>query len=95
MAARKSAQQAVLITTQHRGVFFGTLLSEANNGKTVELKDARCAIYWGTAGGFLELAGKGPNSKSKIGAVAPQVTLHDVTSKSVCSAEAAEAWRKA
>lgn len=87
--------QAVLVTTQHRGVFFGQLAEERDAGKTVELMDARCAIRWGTSTGFLELAQKGPNSSSKIGAVAPRIRLHDVTSMTVCSEAAIAAWSRA
>lgn len=85
----------VLVTTAHRGVFFGFLEREEQNGETVVLTDARCAIRWRTTGGFLELASKGPNVNSKIGDTAPRITLYKVTSLTECTPEAAEAWRKA
>lgn len=80
----------VLVTTQHRGVFAGRLDSE--DGKTVVLTDARCAIFWATTGGFLELAQKGPNRRSKVGDKAPRIKLHDVTSVTDCSEVATAAW---
>ena len=75
--------QSVLVTTQHRGVFFGKLVEERDGGKTIELENARCAIRFGTTTGFLELSQTGPTSRSKIGAVAPRIRLHEVTSISV------------
>ena len=83
----------VLITTKHRGVFFGQLV--AREGDLVTLENARCAIRWNTDGGFLELAEKGPNKGSKIGATAPRIELYDVTSISQCTDEAVAAWQRA
>lgn len=81
----------VLITTEHRGVFFGKLTEES--GDVVTLQEARCAIRWATTGGFLELAKKGPNANSKVGDEAPEIILRDVTSTTRCTPEAVEAWK--
>jgi phosphatidylserine decarboxylase len=86
--------QKVLVTTLHRGVFFGELVSNDLNAKRVVLRNARAAIYWATKGGFFELASVGPNGKSIIGSIAPEVTLHDVTSIVVCSPGAIRAWEQ-
>ena len=85
----------VLVTTSHRGVFAGELVDRTD--RTVVLRNARCAIRWGTTGGFLELAASGPNrGKSKVGAKAPEpCTLYDVTSVTVCSEAARTAWEQA
>lgn len=83
----------VLVTTVHRGVFFGKLTSQ--NGNSVELAEARCAIYWNTKGGFLELAEVGPNEGSKIGSTALRIQLFDVTSISEVTPEAVEKWQAA
>lgn len=83
----------VLVTTKHRGVFFGTLTAEKDDGTTVELEGARCAIRFGTSKGFFELARTGPTASSKVGATAPLVRLRDVTSVTLCSEAAAAAWR--
>lgn len=87
----------VLVTTEHRGVFFGYLAgrSEEATGLTVTLERARCAIYWATKTGFLELAAIGPNSASKIGARAPRIELRNVTSVTDCAPAAVEAWERA
>ena len=95
----KAAQRRpVLVTTAHRGVFFGYLVDEVEAGEgysTVTLEGARCAIRWSTTKGFLELADVGPNSNSKIGALAPRIVLRKVTSLADCSETAAAAWERA
>ena len=83
-------QQPVLVTTKHRGVFFGYLAGEDET--TVTLRCARCAIRWNTKGGFLELADKGPNDGTTVGSVAGEIKLHDVTSMAAVSEEAERAW---
>ena len=83
-------KKAVLITTKHRGVFFGFL--ESRELDSVVLTHCRCAIYWGTSGGFLELAADGPNSSSRIGTKADRVELFDITSIADVSDEATEKW---
>jgi hypothetical protein len=87
------SNKPVLVTTAHRGVFFGLL--ESRDGNSVILVDARCAIRWSTTGGFLELAQVGPNKNSKIGATAPRIELFDVTSISDVTEEAAQKWQAA
>lgn len=70
----------ILVTTAHRGVFAGLVPADTDLGaKTLALKDARMAIYWGTTKGVMELAETGPTSKSKISAKADIPVLHDVT----------------
>lgn len=83
----------VLVTTEHRGVFAGELVE--HDGTKVVLNQAKCAIYWNTKAGFLELAKIGPNVGSKISAVADGLILYGVTSLADCTPEAEAAWRKA
>jgi hypothetical protein len=90
--AKSESKATVLVTTSHRGVFWGTIESTRDNGRTIVLTGARNAIYWATSKGFLELAQIGPNKASKVGATAPRITLHDVTSVTECTDEAAKAW---
>lgn len=89
----KNGNRAVLVTTEHRGVFFGHLESQENN--SVVLTECRCAIYWNTKGGFLELAEIGPNEGSRIGSTALRVELYDVTSIADVTPEAVEKWKSA
>lgn len=91
MAAKKKPEtKPVIITTSHRGVFWGYLESEKD--RTVVLTGARNAIQWNTKKGFIELADVGPNSGSRIGARAQRITLHDVTSVTECTEAATKAW---
>lgn len=83
----------VIVTTEHRGVFFGFLARGTEEARTITLTSARNAIYWATTRGFVELAQVGPNKSSRVGAVAPRIVLHDVTSVTECTDAAAAAWR--
>lgn len=86
----------ILVTTKHRGVFFGWADPGEANERTITLSKCRNCIRWASSiGGFLGLAKTGPDDNCRIGAEAPTVTLHDVTSVSYVSSEAAEAWSKA
>ena len=91
----KKASKHVLVTTEYRGVFFGELVSEADSGRTVVLDHVRCAIRFGTEGGFLELARTGPTDNSKIGTEAPSVKLYGVTSITECTEKAVDTWKSA
>ena len=83
----------ILVTTAHRGVFAGLVPADADlSAKTLALKDARMAIYWGTTKGVLELAETGPTAKSKISAKADIPTLHDVTAVFEITPEAWAKW---
>lgn len=85
--------KAVLVTTQHRGVFFGMVADDQDMSKrTMRLEHARMAIYWGTTGGVAELAATGPTSRSQIGSVATLITLHDITAIWEVTPEAAAKW---
>lgn len=86
----------VLVTTKHRGVFFGFVDADCKTDVSMKLKKCRNCISWSASiGGFLGLAAVGPDKNCKIGAEAPEVILHGVTSVSDCSADAVEAWSKA
>lgn len=83
--------QAVLVTTSHRGVFFGYAVD--TNSKTIKLTNARNCIYWpSSVGGFVGLASNGPNAQTKVGPAAEEMTLHDITAVLKCSEVAEKAW---
>lgn len=82
----------VLVTTKHRGVFFGYALD--TSGETIDLTRARCAIRFGTTRGFMELAETGPTKLSKIGARA-DIQVRDVTSVTLVTEQATAAWEAA
>jgi len=83
--------EKVVITTNHRGVFFGTM--EDDRGDVVVLTDARNCISWSeTTHGFLGLASIGPQPGSKIGPAVPRLTLSGVTSIALCTEAASALW---
>ena len=84
----------MLVTTAHRGVFFGYLKGEAK--ETVTITDARNCVYWSVdVKGFLGLAATGPTSSCKIGPKVPSLKLLGVTSVCEVTPEAVEKWEKA
>lgn len=86
--------QPVLVTTKHRGVFFGYLDSPARE-ESLKLKAARNCIYWSAdVKGFLGLCSFGPNANCRIGPAA-DIELFGITCVAKVSARAAEAWEKA
>lgn len=83
----------VLVTTEHRGVFFG--YATKTDGSTVELKRARNCLYWSTdVQGFMGLAAFGPSRSCRIGPPA-DIELRAVTSVVEVTPEAAEKWESA
>lgn len=84
-------ERAVLVTTSHRGVFFGYALD--TSGDTIRLERARNCVYWSTdVKGFLGLASTGPTKGCRIGPPAPAIELRCITSVTDVSAAAAAAW---
>lgn len=86
--------RSILVTTAHRGVFFGEVPDDYDlTQTTMRLENARCAIYWATTKGVAELAAQGPNENSRIGSVATIAALHDITAVWECTPEAVEKWK--
>jgi len=87
----------VLVTTAHRGVFFGYVTEDAmaNLPQELSLTNARNCLYWDPSNkGFLGLAVSGPTSNCRVGPYA-NVTLFDITSVSDVSEEAVTRWEAA
>jgi hypothetical protein len=90
---RANGERAVVVTTQHRGVFFGYAADV--DGAIIKLRAARNCVYWSSdVKGFMGLAATGPNKSCKIGPAA-DISLRDITSVMECSPEAATAWESA
>lgn len=85
----------VLITTQHRGVWFAQVEHAANlTQKTLtNLKNCRMAIYWGTNKGVHQLCCTGPTESSRISSPSDIEVLHDVTAVFSVTDKAAAAWQ--
>lgn len=92
---KKSTERPVLVTTEHRGVFFGYLRGPYDGGSLVSLTRARLAVYWSSAmGGFMGLASTGPDSQCRIGPRA-DITLRGVTAVTDVTPEATAKWESA
>ena len=90
----KVANNPVVVTTAHRGVFFGYISGPATDAPTIRIERARMCVYWSAdVKGVLGLAATGPGQACKIGPAVPSITLREVTSVMEASPEAAEAWQ--
>lgn len=86
-----SMKRYVLVTTSHRGVFFGRLVEDRI--ETVVLAEARNCLYWSKeTRGFLGLASTGPQGGSKVGPAVPTLTLYGVTCLADCTEKARVCW---
>jgi hypothetical protein len=89
----KSTERAVIVTTEHRGVFFG--YAADTSGDVINLRAARNCIYWSSAvRGFMGLAATGPDNQSKVGPSA-DIELRKITSVVACTPAAIAAWEAA
>lgn len=89
----KAKEIAVLVTTAHRGVFFG--YATDTSGAIIKLRGARNCVYWPSSQkGFLGLASTGPLDGAKIGPAA-NIEIRDITCVAECSDEAVKRWNDA
>jgi len=84
----------VIITTSYKGVFFGKINPDHKTSKILEVHDCRNVRYWSSeTNGFQGLSNNGPNKDCKISTKSGgEVVLHEVTSVTFCSDEAAKKW---
>lgn len=88
----KQEERPVIVTTAHRGVFFG--YATETSGETIQLKRARLCIYWTSdVRGFMGLASAGPGKGCRIGPPA-DIELRDITAVVEVAAAAATEWEK-
>lgn len=89
--------KAIIITTKHRGVFFGRVAeNEPIDGEHIKnVHGCRMAIQFGTDRGVMQLAETGPTDRSKISARADMPIIRDVTAVMSVTDAAAELWDKA
>lgn len=88
----KNNEFPIIVTTAHRGVFFG--FGKPSENKTIRLTKAQMCVYWSAdVKGVLGLASKGPTRTCRIGPPVPAITLQDVTSVTEVSEEAVKAWQ--
>jgi hypothetical protein len=91
MPIKKS--RPVIVTTAHRGVFFG--YAGDVSGETIKLKRARLCIYWSAdIKGFMGLASDGPSENCKIGPAA-DIELRNITAIIEVANAAVKRWEAA
>lgn len=90
----QTSERPVIVTTAHRGVFFG-YADGATDGDTVRLRRGRNCLYWSaTVRGFVGLAATGPNGECRVGPAA-DMTLRGVTAVLDVTPEAVARWEAA
>ncbi len=82
-------QRPVIVTTAHRGVFFG--FASDTDGETIKLTKARLCVKWAGTRGFMGLASEGPNGNCRIGPPA-DITLRNITAVVEVEPGAVKAW---
>lgn len=89
-------RRPVLVTTAHKGVFFGYLASNVTKER-ITLTRVRNVVFFDAATkGFLGLAQNGPTSACRIGpAVVEKSTIFDITLVSTVSEEAVKRFEEA
>jgi hypothetical protein len=86
-------KRPVLVTTAHRGVFFG--YASNTDGETIALEKARLCLYWSAdVKGFMGLAANGPSASCRIGPAA-DVTLRAITAVLEVTPAAVAKWEAA
>ena len=84
----------VVVTTSHRGVFFG--YGKPTESSIIRIEKARMCVYWAQdMKGVLGLASAGPSKGCRVGPAVPAITLRDVTSIIEVSKGAAKLWETA
>ncbi len=93
MEAKTQKERPVIVTTEHRGVFFG--YATKTDGETIKLARARNCIFWSAdVKGFMGLASTGPTATCRIGPRA-DIELRGITSVVEVAPEAVECWESA
>lgn len=93
-ATKSAVERPVLVTTAHRGVFFG-YANGAPAGETIKLKRARNCLYWSAdVKGFIGLASTGPSQSCRVGPAA-DIELRSITAIVEVTPAAAEKWEGA
>jgi hypothetical protein len=91
--AEAKSERAVLVTTSHRGVFFG--YAGDIDGEAINLRAGRNCLSWtADVKGFAGLAATGPSKSCRVGP-AVNIQLRDITSVSLVTDEAVKAWEAA
>jgi len=86
----KPGERAVLVTTEHRGVFFG--YATKTDCDPIILKRSRLCVYWSSdVKGFMGLAATGPSESCRIGPAA-DIELRNITAVVKVTPDAVKKW---
>lgn len=89
----KITERPVVVTTAHRGVFFG--YATDTDGEHIALKRSRLCVYWTSdMKGFMGLAAHGPSSGCRIGPPA-DITVRNITAVIEVTPDAEKRWVEA
>jgi hypothetical protein len=89
----KQKERPVIVTTAHRGVFFG--YATDTDGEQIELRRSRLCLYWSAdVQGFMGLASNGPTRECRIGPPA-DITLRNITAVLEVTPTAETKWLEA
>jgi hypothetical protein len=84
----------LLVTTVHKGVFFG--YGVPTHEKTIRIEKAQMCVHWSAdVKSVTGLAANGPTKGCRIGPAVPALYLQDVTAVMEVSEEAAKKWGEA
>ncbi len=88
-------KRPVVVTTEHRGVFFGFCTAEDTDARTVTITEAQMCVYWAAdVRGVVGLAVSGPTKSCKVTPPAPKMTLTGTTAVMDATEDAAKAWKE-
>jgi len=83
----------VVVTTEYRGVFFGTLSEYDRGVRSCTLLNGQNCLRWPRDNrGFLGLAKDGPLDGARVGPAVESVELTGVTSLTPATEDAARKW---
>lgn len=85
-------EQALLVTTEWRGVFFG--YGVPTKERHIELRDCRMCIYWPESVQGLPGLTSGNLKGCRISSPAPLVLLHGVTAVWTVTKDTEREWQK-
>ena len=84
----KTERRPLLVTTEHRGVFFGYGVPDILQ-QTITLTDARMVVYWSQdMRGVTGLASIGPSKTCRVSHPVPVLYLTGVTALMECTDDA-------
>ncbi len=89
----KNKMEPLLVTTEHRGVFFG--YGTPTESDIITLQRARMAVRWSpNMRGVLGLAVLGPDKDCRIGPAVESITLQGVTACIKVNDAASRKWEE-